>query len=233
MRSVVASPLFGVLISLLTFELGYILYKKYKLAVLNPLLISILLTIAFLAKFNIPFEDFNKGGQFISFFLGPATVILALPLYKKLSLLKANAMPILIGIAIGSIFAIISVLLLSRIFGLPDELTASLLPKSITTPIGIEVSEQLGGDPSLTIVAIIITGTTGAVTGAFFLRLFKITDKIATGIAIGTSSHALGTTKALELGEVEGAMSGLTIGIAGIFTVLIAPLFWYLYKIIF
>jgi predicted murein hydrolase (TIGR00659 family) len=233
MRQLTETPLFGVLISLVTFEIGYLVYKKTKRPLFNPLLISIILIITLLLKFNIPYESFNKGGQVISFFLGPATVILALPLYKKFSLLKANALPILAGILNGSIAGLISVLALSRLFGLSKELTASVLPKSITTPIGIEVSKQLGGLPSITVVIIIATGIIGSIIGPLLLKTFKVRDKVASGIALGTSSHAIGTAKALEMGEVEGAMSGLSIGVAGIITVLLAPLIWRYYQVFF
>lgn len=230
MNDIINSPLFGVLISLTAFEIGSLIYKKTKLPIFNPLLISIVLISVLLTSFNISYESFNKGGQIISFFLGPSTVILALPLYKKINLLKKNAFAIVLGILNGSIVAMISVVLLSKFFGISDELTASLIPKSITTPIGIEVAKQLGGIPSVTVVIIIITGIVGSIVVPPLLKLFKIKDKIAVGIALGTSSHAIGTAKALEIGESEGAMSGLSIGIAGIITVLLAPVIWVVFN---
>lgn len=232
MKDLINSPLFGVLISLIAFEIGHLIYKKTKVSIFNPLLISMILIILFLLKFNISYEEYNKGGQLISFFLGPSTVVLALPLYKKLSLLKKNALPILSGIFIGSLVGMLSVLLLSKLFKLSYELIATVLPKSITTPIGIELSRQLGGLPSVTVIVIILTGIIGSIIGPSLLKLCKITDKIAIGIALGTSAHAIGTSKALEMGEVEGAMSGLSIGIAGIITVLTAPLIWKLFQLL-
>lgn len=226
MKELINSPLFGVLISLAAFEFGLLIYKKTKLPIFNPLLISIALIIPFLFKFGISYEEFNSGGQLISFFLGPATIVLALPLYKKLALLKKNALPILAGIFTGSVAGMLSIILLSRLFGLSPQLAATLLPKSITTPIGIEVSKQLGGLPSITVIVIIVTGIIGSIIGPPILKLCKITDKVASGIAIGTSSHAIGTSKALEMGETEGAMSGLSIGIAGVITVFVAPVIW-------
>lgn len=224
MRELFNTPLFGITISLLTFELGTYLYNKTKFAVFNPLLISQSLIILFLLKFNISVEAYNKGGQLISFFLAPATVILAVPLYKKIKLLKANAVPILIGITAGSIAGMSSIILLGRLFGLDKVLKSSMVPKSVTMPIGIEVSAQLGGISSITVAAIVITGIFGAVAGQFICKLFRIKDKVAIGAAIGTASHALGTTKAMEIGETEGAISSLSIGVAGLLTVILAPL---------
>lgn len=222
--SLVSSPLFGIIISLLTFQMGSMLYKKTGLVYLNPLVFSMLMIIAFLVSFHISFDDYNKGGQFISYFLGPATVILAVPLYKKVNLLKENILPIIGGITIGSATGIVSIIAMCRLFGLDELVSISMIPKSITTPIGIELSNQLGGLPAITVAGIVFTGISGVLIGPMICKLFKIDNKVAVGIAIGTSSHALGTTKAVELGETEGAMSGLAIGIAGLITVLLAPL---------
>jgi len=182
---------------------------------------------------GIDFETFNRGGDYISFFLGPATVVLAVPLYKKIQLLKSDALPILAGISAGSIAGMSSILFLSHFFGLDEVLSISLVPKSVTAPIGMEISRQLGGLPAVTVAAIVITGIIGAVLGPFICRCFRIKDKVAVGVAIGTASHALGTTKAIELGETEGAMSGLAIGIAGLLTVFLAPLLVYVFGLLF
>jgi predicted murein hydrolase (TIGR00659 family) len=219
----IQSPVFGIGISLLTFYAGTLLYKKVKSPLLNPLVLSMLAIIAFLLGFHISFEDFNRGGQFISFFLGPATVILAVPLYRKINLLKENSIPILAGISIGSAAGIASIIIMCRFFGLDELVSVSMVPKSVTTPIGIEISGQLGGIPSITVAAIVFTGIAGVLLGPMVCKLFGIDDKVAVGVAIGTSSHALGTTTAVELGETEGAMSGLAIGIAGLVTVFLAP----------
>lgn len=224
MKELVNSPLFGIMISLLAFEIGCMLYNKTKIAFFNPLFISQALIILLLLRFHISFEAYNKGGQLISFFLGPATVVLAVPLYKKLKLLKANAFAILTGITIGSIFGMISIIFLGKAFGLNELLRLSMIPKSVTTPIGMDVSSQLGGIPAVTVAAIIITGILGAIIGPYICKIFRIKDSVSVGIAIGTSSHALGTTKALELGETEGAMSSLSVGIAGLITVILAPI---------
>ncbi len=224
MRELFDTPLFGITISLVTFELGIYLNKKTKIALFNPLLISQSLIILFLLKFNISVDTYNKGGQLISFFLAPATVILAVPLYRKFKLLKANAIPILIGITAGSVAGMTSVMLFGKLFGLDELLKSSMLPKSVTLPIGLAISSQLGGLTPITVAATVITGIFGAILGTHICRLFRIKDKVAIGVAIGTSSHALGTTKALELGETEGAMSSLSIGVAGLITVVLAPL---------
>lgn len=219
----VGSPFFGIGISLLTFYAGSLLYKRVRSPILNPLVLSMLMIIALLVSLHISFEDYNRGGRFISFFLGPATVILAVPLYKKISLLKENALPILAGIITGSAAGIASIIVMCRMFGLDELVSVSMIPKSVTTPIGIEISGQLGGMPSITVAAIVFTGVTGVLLGPRICKLFRIDNKVAVGVAIGTSSHALGTTKAVELGETEGAMSGLAIGIAGLVTVFLAP----------
>lgn len=218
------TPTFGILLSLLSFEFGIFVYKKTKIPIFNPLLISISLIILFLLQFNIDVYSYNKGGNLITFFLTPATVLLAVPLYKQFDLLKKNFIPIIIGILVGCICALLSVIFLIKIFNLNNSVGISLIPKSITTPIGIEVSKQLGGIPSITVVSIIIAGIMGAVIGPSLCKIFNIKDEVAVGIAIGTASHALGTTKAIELGETQGAMSGLSIGIAGLITVFLSPL---------
>ena len=233
MNDLITSPVFGVLASLIAYEIGMYIKKKAKLSVFNPLLIAIIILILFLSKFHIKYEDYNNGGQIISFFLFPATVALALPMYKKFSLLKENALPILLGIFSGAITGIICVIFLSKLFGFSHELIESLIPKSITTPIGMALSKQLGGLSSITVVAIIMTGIIGSICGPLLYKVFKIKDKVALGVAMGTASHALGTARAMEIGETEGAMSGLTMAISGIITVFLAPVIWKIFLIIF
>ena len=216
--------LFGIVLSLIAFEIGLYIYRKTNISLFNPLLIAIGIVVIFLLTFNIDFETYNQGGKFINMFLGPCTVILAVPLYKQLDLLKKHALSIFTGVFLGSIIGIFSVILFSYLLGLDSTMIKSLLPKSVTTPIGIELSTQLGGIASITVLSIILSGIIGAVIGPTICKIFKITDSVAVGISLGTASHAVGTTKALELGETEGAMSGLSIGIAGLMTVFIAPL---------
>ncbi|GAB6167602.1 LrgB family protein [Clostridium carnis] len=215
--------LFGIILSLLAFELGLFIFRKTKFPLFNPLLIAIIFTIAFLVVFNIDFEKYNNGAQFINIFLGPATVVLAVPLYKQIQLLKDNFLPIVAGIFIGSTVGILSVIVLCLTFGLENVLTISLLSKSVTTPIGIEITNQLGGLAPVTVLAIILSGILGAVIGPSICNIFKIKNEVAIGIAIGAASHAVGTSKALELGETQGAMSSLSIGITGLITVFLAP----------
>lgn len=224
MRDLISTPLFGVVISLIAFEIGLLVNRKTKISFLNPLLIGISIVIAVLCVFNISLDDYNKGGQIISFFLAPSTVVLAVPLYKKFTLLKANFIPILVGIFIGCVVSITSVVYLSKAFGLDKLIEISLVPKSVTTPIGMEISKQLGGISAVTVAAIVITGIIGAIIAPIVFKVFRINDKVAMGIAIGTSAHAVGTTKAVEMGETEGAMSGLAIGVSGLITVIIAPI---------
>lgn len=223
MKDIFATPLFGVLLSLAAFELGLLINRKTNIAFLNPILLAFVIIIFILKTFNISLEDYNKGGQIISFLLAPATVALAVPLYKNVALLKKNAIPIIVGIFAGCLVSVTSIILLSRVFGLDSILGLSLVAKSVTTPIGIEITRQLGGIPEITVAAIIITGNTGAIIAPAVFSALRIKDKVAIGVAIGTSAHALGTTKAIEMGEVEGAMSGLAIGVAGLTTVIISP----------
>lgn len=224
MEAITNNILFGLVLSLAAFELGIFINRKTRIAILNPLLLAIVIVICFLFVFNIDFETYNKGGQFINMFLGPSTVVLAVPLYKQLDLLKKNANAIITGVLFGSALGIFSIIGISYLVGLDTDIIKSLIPKSVTTPIGIAISGQIGGIIPITVLAIILTGIIGAVFGPAICKIFKIEDRVAVGISIGTASHAVGTTKALELGDIEGAMSSLSIGIAGIMTVIIAPM---------
>lgn len=226
MKEVIGNSVyFGVSLSLLAYIAGIILKKKFKLSILNPLLVSIVLVILFLVILDIDYESYNHGGKYISYLLTPATVCLAIPLYQQLDLLKKNFKAITIGILTGVLTSLVSILALSMIFKLSHELYVTLLPKSITTAIGIAVSEELGGIKTITVAVIVLTGITGNVIGEGVCRLFKIKNPISIGLAFGTSSHAIGTTKALELGEVQGAMSSLSIAVSGLVTVVLAPIF--------
>ncbi len=224
MMELIKSPIFNVLLTLMAFEIGLYLHKKTKLAFLNPLLIAITIIIIFLYTTGVSYESYSTGGNLISFFIAPATVVLAVPLYKNFQLLKENAFPILVGIFVGTLVNLLSLIVIFKTFHLDEKLFYSLIPKSVTTPIGVELSMQLGGIPQITIAAIVISGITGVIMGPVVFKIFKIEDKVAKGIALGTAAHALGTTKAIEEGEIEGGMSGLSIGIAGIMTVIIVPL---------
>lgn len=219
------SIFFGVLLCLLSYQAGVFLRQKTKIAAFNPLLISIIIVIFVLVMFNIKFEDFYKGSKYISFLLTPATVALAIPLYSKLTLLKSNFKAIMSGLIAGVLTSLISIFVMSLLFGLSHENYVSMLPKSITTAIGIGVSEELGGVSTITTAVIIVTGVFGNVSADIVYKIFNITNPIAKGIGLGSSAHAIGTSKALELGETEGAMSSLSIAVAGIITVIFASFF--------
>lgn len=220
------TPMFGILLSLAAFEIGLWIQKKTKLLFLNPLLISIIIVIFILFMSGIELSSYQQGGNIISLFLGPATVVLAVPLYQQVQSLKNYFVPIMIGILCGIFVGLCSTLLCSWLFDLQQDMIASLLPKSITTPIGMELSNQLGGFQAITVFAILITGIMGAVVAEIVFRIFRVHHPIARGIALGCSAHAIGTTKALQLGHIEGAMSSLAIGVCGILTVFIAPTIW-------
>ena len=216
---------FGVLISLTSYGIGMLLKKKLRLAIFNPLLVAIILTTAFLLIFDIDYETYNASAKYLSYFLTPATVCLAVPLYEQFEKLKKNAAAIITGIAAGVLTSLSSVLLLSYIFRLSHSEYVTLLPKSITTAIGMGVSEELGGYVAITVAIIIVTGITGSLIAEFVCKIFRITDPIAKGIGIGSASHAIGTTKAMEMGETEGAMSSLSIVVSGFLTVIFASVF--------
>ncbi|HHV71797.1 MAG TPA: LrgB family protein [Clostridia bacterium] len=223
MSDLVQLPLFGIVLTLTTYLIGLKIAQKIKSPLANPLLISTILVIAFLLVTGIDYQDYNRGGQIISFFLGPATVALGIPLYKQLETIKKNKIPILLGTLLGSLIAIFSVIGLAYLLGASRETIVSLSPKSVTTPIAMEVSQQIGGVVPLTIVGVVITGIIGAIIGPEVLKLVKVKSKIAKGLAIGVASHALGTSRAIEEGETEGALSSTAIGLAGIITALVLP----------
>ena len=218
------SGYFGFVVTLGAYLLGIEIRKKTKLAVMNPLLVAMVLIIGFLLVFGIDYSVYQKGSQFISYLLTPATVCLAIPLYKQLRLLKENLAAVAGGIASGVLASAVSIFALSRLFGLSHEYYVTLLPKSITTAIGMGVSEEAGGIVTITVVCIIVTGILGNIMGETVFKLLRLKNPIAKGLALGTSAHAVGTAKALELGEIEGAMSSLSVAVAGLLTVLAVPL---------
>ncbi|MGN0424434.1 MAG: LrgB family protein [Acetatifactor sp.] len=215
----------GVTLSLLAYMVGAALKKKFKLGLLNPLLVSIVITILVLLVGKIDYEVYNESAKYLSYLLTPATVCLAIPLYEQWSLLKKNYKAVLCGLLAGAVTSMATVFVLSKLCGLSHEEYVTLLPKSITTAIGMGVSEELGGYVTITVAVIILTGVLGNMMGELICKLFRITEPISKGIAYGASAHAIGTAKAMELGEVEGAMSGLAIAVSGILTVILAPLF--------
>ena len=226
MIEALGSSLFlGIGLTLGGFLLGSFLKNRYKIFIFNPLLVSITVCIATLLLLDIDYNSYNKGASHISMLLTPATVCLAIPLYEQLQLLKRNATAILVGIASGVITSGVAILLMSLLFGLSHTQYVTLLPKSITTAIGIGLSAELHGYIAITVAAIIITGLTGNIIGDKLCNIFGIKHPVAKGIAIGTSAHVMGTSKAMELGEVEGAMSSLSVAVAGLMTVAAALIF--------
>lgn len=215
----------GVTLSLAAYGLGLLLKRWLKLGVFNPLLVSIVLTIAVLASCGVSYEAYASGARYLSWLLTPATVCLAIPLYEKREALVRNARAILLALTVGAVTGGLTVLALAALLRLDHRLYVTLLPKSITTAIGMGVAEELDGHVTIAVAVIVVTGVLGNVLGVALCRLFRITHPVAKGLAFGASSHAIGTTKAMELGEVEGAMSGLAIAVSGIITVIIAPLF--------
>ncbi len=219
-----ASLYFGMLVSVGAYLFGMWLRKKTGLAVFNPLLVAILTVILFLTVFNVDYDEYNRGAVYLSYFLAPATVCLAIPLYRQLSLLKKHGMAVAASIFAGVAGSAGSIYVMSRAFSLEHAHYVTLLPKSITTAIGMGVSEEAGGIVTLTVVSIIVTGIIGNIIADWLFGVLKIEEPMAKGLALGTAAHAIGTAKALELGEIEGAMSSLAIAVAGLLTVIVVPM---------
>lgn len=224
-RELASSSLyFGMALSVGAYLLGIWLKKKTGFQIFNPLLVAIVIVIAVLSVFRIDYEEYNQGAGIISYLLTPATVCLAIPLYKQLELLKKHLVAVGTAIVAGVLGSAASIYVFARFFKLEHQAYVTLLPKSITTAIGMGVSEEAGGLVTLTVVSIIITGILGNMAAEFLFKIAKIEEPVAKGLALGTAAHAVGTAKALELGEVEGAMSSLAIAVAGLLTVLVVPM---------
>ena len=221
------SLFFGMAVSLIAYGLGLFLKKKLKWAFLNPLLLSIIFVILFLQVFQIDYETYNETARYLSYLLTPATVCLAVPMYEQLELLKKNLKAVMVGIISGVLMSLGCILVMAIVFGLNHETYVTLLPKSITTAIGMGVSEELGGYVTITVATIVITGVLGNIIGEGLCKLFHIEEPIAKGVALGTASHAIGTARAMEMGEIEGAMASLSIAVAGLLTVAGALVFSY------
>lgn len=224
-QMIINSTTIGVVISVMGYELGLLLKRKFKPAIFNPLLISIIFVICCLLLFRVDYNNYNKSAQYLSYLLTPATVCLAIPLYQQIKLLKENMVAIFAGIISGVLTSLVCIFVFALIFNFGHEEYVTMLPKSITTAIGMGISEELGGYVTITVAVIIITGVLGNICGEAVCKIFKITNPVAKGIALGTSSHAIGTAKAMEMGEIEGAMSSLSIVIAGICTMVGASVF--------
>ena len=215
----------GVTLSLAAYMLGVLLKKRFRLGIFNPLLISIAISIVVLLLGKIDYEVYNDSAKYLGYLLTPATVCLAIPLYEQWELLKKNYKAVLLGLLAGAVTSLTTVFVLSLVCGLSHEEYVTFLPKSVTTAIGMGISEELGGYVTITVAVIILTGVFGNVAGEMICRILRIKDPVSKGLAFGAASHAIGTSKAIELGDVEGAMSGLAIAVSGIITVVLAPVF--------
>lgn len=224
MKAIIESPYFGILLSLVMYMIGLKIAQKVKSPLANPLLIAMILVIAFLKAFNISYETYNNGAKYISFLIAPATVAMIINLYKNIDLLKKNIVPVLVGVTAGVLTSILSVYLMAKLFGLDNQLRASIMPKSLTTAIGSAISEEYGGIVPITIVCMVISGIGGAVVAPTVMKIVKVEDPVAQGVGIGTTSHAVGTSRALQMGEIQGAMSGLSIALAGFISVILIPI---------
>lgn len=222
MQELFAQPYFGVLLTIAAYWAGMKIQHKTRLAICNGMLLAVLLVIAVLLVFHIPYESYYQGGELINLFLGPATACMAVTIYSQRRLLAKHWLPVLVGCTVGVVTAMGSILLLCRLFGLDRAMTMSLLPKSVTMPIATVVSQGHGGTAAITVAAVVVTGMLGNLCAPLLVKLFRVKDPIAVGLGIGACSHAMGTAKALELGETEGAMSGLAIGLCGILTTVLA-----------
>jgi predicted murein hydrolase (TIGR00659 family) len=215
--------MFGIFLSIVTYQIGIKLKERFKNDLFNPLLLAMFMIIGFLMLFHIPYDNYKIGADYIHFFLSPLTVALGIMLYRQRAVIKRHFVSLIIGITSGVVTSFFCILLMGKAMGLDDSLILSALPKSITTPMAISLTEILGGEAPLTIILVVITGMSGAFLAPFAVKLFPHFNAIAKGIGIGTASHAVGTSKALELGEEEGAFSSSAIALAGLITVLVIP----------
>lgn len=218
------NPAFGVLLTLGALLIGVKIKERFKHPLLNPQLIAIVIVIIFLLSFQVPLDMYNKGGDIISFFIGPMTIAFIIPIYNQFDHLRANTLPILGGILVGSVTAIVSAVFFGKLLGLNREIITSLVPKNITLAFALEVSNTIDGIPPLTTAFVITSGLTGQLLGISVLKLFKIDNPIAQGTALSSASHAIGTQKALELSEEAGAMGSITIGVNGVISAIIIPI---------
>ena len=222
MSELVKSPYFGIALTIVGFWIGVKVQKKTGLVICNSMLITVILMIGFLTVCHIPYEDYFQGGSIINMMLGPVTTCMAVTIYRKRELLMKNLLPVVLGCLAGAVTSIASIFFMCKLFGLDQSMTASLLPKSVTTPIAVAISGGHGGIPSITVAAVVVTGVLGNLIAPILIKVFRVKDPLAAGLGIGACSHAVGTAKAMEIGETEGAMSGLAIGICGIITAILA-----------
>ena len=224
MTELLQISLLPVLITLLAFRAGQLLQNKLKFPLCNPILVAVVLVLLFLSATGMELDSYQAGISFLSWFMTPSTICLAVSMYEQYQILKKNTPMILAGVAAGAVSCLVTVLLFSLAFGFDRELTVSLLPKSVTTAIGVPLSQMAGGLPSITTAAIILTGITASVLGPSLCKLFHLTDKVAQGVAFGTAGHVIGTAKATELDPLTGAVSSLSLVVAGLLTAILMPL---------
>jgi Putative effector of murein hydrolase len=229
-KPLLSGEIFLLMLVMGSFLLGVYLYKRTKITLLQPLLICMLIIIPFLKVAGIDYKTFCEQTRILNFMLGPSVVALGYVLYEQIENVKGNVVSILTSVFVGSVVGILSVMFVAKLLGADHMLISSLAPKSVTTPIAISLAEKNGGIPSLTAAFVVICGIFGGLVGPIILRSMGIKSKIAQGLAMGSSSHALGTVRALEMGALEGAISGLAIGIMGIMTALIVPFAEMLFK---
>lgn len=228
MHSLVHSEIFDLALVVGTYIAATILYKKTHLSVLHPLLTSIFVIIVILEFLDIEYASFQQGSHLIHFMLGPSVVALGYVLFEQMKYLKGNVVSILTSVFVGAIVGIISVIVIGNLMGADQSLIATLQPKSVTTPIAMGISEKNGGSPSLTAVIVVAVGIFGSIVGPAVMKVLGIESRIAKGLALGASSHGVGTAAAIQLGAVEGALSGLAIGLMGIMTAILVPVISYL-----
>ena len=222
MKEILTSQTVGVMLALLFYVIGHWLYQKTKISLFNPLLFSAVLLIIYVKIFDIELNKFLTDLSGISLFLGPLIVCLAVPIVKQMDLIKKYAIPIIIGSIVGAIVSMFCVILLGKIFNLPNDIIASLIPKSSTTPIAIEVANRLGGIRAITVAVVILTAVIGAVIIPIIIKIFKIKNPLIIGIGLGGTSHAVGTAKALEIDELAGGIAGVSLVMSGVATAIIA-----------
>lgn len=224
MRDILTSEPFILSLTIACYYVGTLVNNWAKKPYTNPLLISLILIIPILLMLDIDYETYSKGSHIISFMLGPAVVALGYTLHKQIDYIRDNVRSILISVAIGSIVGVVSVLLICSLFGSPKEIMVSMEPKSVTTPIAIGLSERSGGIPSLTAIVVVVCGILGSVVGPWFLDTIKVKSQVARGLAMGAAAHGIGTSRAIQMGQVEGAVAGMAIGLMGVLTAVVIPI---------
>ena len=225
MREIITgTPFFGILLTLISWVIGVWINKKTKMALFNPLMIAVILIGGVLLAFDIPFSVYNEGAAFINMFMAPITCLLAVSIWRQRKVVKEHFISILMGTLAGSVTSITVIFLMANMFGLDDTLKFSLLSKSVTTPIALAITESLGGIGAITVASLIFTGILGNMLAPILMKLFRVKSRIAGGVAIGTASHVIGTSRALEMGEDMGALSSIALSFSGIITAILCLL---------